>query len=752
MKELKGKNIRALVRIISPANYLFIYLVILALFNILLLNLPLTNYLGYEFSVFNSALIILLSGIFTISLLKKNKDGIENKKVFKLFALAFLLFLVLPFLISLFSLFKTVACPLGDGIPFYLAITFPAPLIGIAIGLLSFSIWKRFAYLVFIAVLVLISGIPVLEIYFNPQIYFYNPIVGFFPGTIYDEGIEVDVKLISYRMMNFIFFSFLIWLLFKSLITKTKTSLIVTALYAVLVPVIFILLSPQLGFSTTHSEIKKELSNTLITTNCEIHYSTEINDSLIKVIALHHEFYFTELEKYFDDKPGEKIKSFIFKNREQKKRLFGTANADVAKPWMPEIYLSAGNYDKTLKHELAHCFAGVFGSKIFKVADNFNPVLIEGIASAADPEYDEIDLDYTAALAVKNDFKVDVNNLFESFNFFKQPSSLGYITAGSFIKYLVDKHGIDRFKNIYTDLSFEKYYGNSLDQLVQDYKIYLDEKFNITSGERHRANYYFGRKSIFYKVCPRYVAKKIASAWKLFDQKNVNDAKNIFEDLIHISDSYSPLMGLAYCYAEQDEYQKAIEILKKNITRFENTAYYYEIEFMLADLLAKTKQTAEAKKIYESIISQNPNRILFSLSALRMDLINSDSIIVNYFNGEASEKYEILKSLNLLEYNYNTFPYLASLSDDNKIEYENFLKIFSKTLEVENYLSAYAIYKLSLHMCEKMDFERARKMAALSLRYSNDVSFISVLKSNFEKMDWLYKNKDMISSFTVIKN
>ena len=39
-----------------------------------------------------------------------------------------------------------------------------------------------------------------------------------------------------------------------------------------------------------------------------------------------------------------------------------------------------------------------------------------------------------------------------------------------------------------------------------------------------------------------------------------------------------------------------------------------------------------------------------------------------------------------------------------------------------------------------MDFDRARKMAALALRYSNEVSFNSVLQTNFDKMDWLYKN------------
>ena len=73
-----------------------------------------------------------------------------------------------------------------------------------------------------------------------------------------------------------------------------------------------------------------------------------------------------------------------------------------------------------MKHEIAHCFTREFGSYIFKIADNFNPSLIEGVAMAADPVYDGFDLDYMAALAFNNDFKLNVNALFTFFNFFKQ--------------------------------------------------------------------------------------------------------------------------------------------------------------------------------------------------------------------------------------------------------------------------------------------------------------------------------------------
>ncbi|OGU82269.1 MAG: hypothetical protein A2W11_12475 [Ignavibacteria bacterium RBG_16_35_7] len=740
-KEWREKSISIFKRILSAYNYLSIYLLILIVFNLILLNLPLTNYLGYEFSIFNSVVIILLAGIFSIFYLKKIAVGENTKnKIYKTLAWVSFIFLLLPFLISFVSLFKTVTCPIIDGIIFYTFLTIPAPIIGIALGILSYSLSKRISLLLFLLAFFIIALIPVFEIYFNPQVYFYNPIVGFFPGTIYDEGIEVDLKLMIYRILNLLFFLSIIFLVLRALVSSSRYSLKITWVYSIIVPLAFIILSSDFGYSTTPSRIKAELDKTISSEHYEIHYSSALNDTLISVIALHHEFYYSELEKYFNVKPKKKIVSLIFNNREQKKRLFGTANADVAKPWIPEIYISVDNYDKTLKHEIAHCFTREFGSYIFKIADNFNPSLIEGVAMAADPVYDGFDLDYMAALAFNNDFKLNVNALFTFFNFFKQPSSLGYIIAGSFIKFLIDKYGINQFKKLYTDLDFVEHYGKELPMLAREHEIYLNDKYGIHAIAIDRAKYYYGRKSIFYKVCPRYVAKKINEAWKLYDQKKIEDAKKIFKKLLTISDNYSPLIGLSYCYVELNENQKAIYLLQENIHKFEKTAYQYEIQFLLADLLAKNNRISEAHSIYKLLILQNPSRTLYSLSTLRADLIDADSLIVKYLNGEDEAKYGILKSLNSTSYNYNSFPYLSSSAKSAKVEHENFLKNFAKVLEVTDQKSSYAIYRLSSYMCEKLDFNRARKMAALSLRYSEDVSFNSVLQSNFNKMNWLYKN------------
>ncbi|HEX9741099.1 MAG TPA: hypothetical protein VGA29_10020, partial [Ignavibacteriaceae bacterium] len=115
-------------------------------------------------------------------------------------------FLIVPFLVSVFNSFFTGFCSFSDGVLFYLVITFPSVLIGYACGLTCYYLFKRFWRTLFFLSIILILLIALVEFYFNPQVYFYNPVLGYLPGTIYDEGLSVDSKLMFYRMLNVLFF------------------------------------------------------------------------------------------------------------------------------------------------------------------------------------------------------------------------------------------------------------------------------------------------------------------------------------------------------------------------------------------------------------------------------------------------------------------------------------------------------------------------------------------------------------------
>ena len=199
----------AIKKILNWKNRLALYSVIIFLINLLFLNFPLVNVFGYEFSVLNSVLLIIASGLFIISYCIRKKDELKN--ISKDLVLPALLFLVIPFLVSVINSFFKGFCSFSDGLLFYLVITLPSVVIGYSIGITSFFLFKRFRRLIFFLIIAIILLIALAEFYFNPQVYFYNPVIGYLPGTIYDEALTVDLKLVVYRFLNLLFFGGLLY-------------------------------------------------------------------------------------------------------------------------------------------------------------------------------------------------------------------------------------------------------------------------------------------------------------------------------------------------------------------------------------------------------------------------------------------------------------------------------------------------------------------------------------------------------------
>ena len=738
----------ALKKIFEFRNYLPVYLLIIIFFDLVLVNLPLTKVFGYEYSVLNSAFIVFLSGIYIIKLIKNYPELESKKRVNSSILFSFISFIIIPAIISLINSFLTVKCSLIDGSLFYIVITVPSVIIGGSLGFFCNLMFKRFRILFFILIYILILLVPLFEFYFNPQVYFYNPIFAYLPGTIYDEGLSVDIKLALYRTLNILFFGGLLYIAYQIYYRKNHMTKKFFFFIVILIPSLFIYFSPVLTYSTNKSRIEKELTGTIESRHFIIHYPLSVKENLIKDIAVHHEYYYKALSEFFKDSLNKKIESFLFLNDGQKKRLFGSGNADVAKPWLLQIYISYDDYNSSLKHELAHCFTSAFAKGLFKVAYNFNPYLIEGAAVAADPIYDENYIHYMASLAYNNGYKIDLKNLFGYMSFFKQASSISYIFAGSFSKYLIDKYGIEKYKRLYSDLDFKEIYGVSFSKLNQEYSDFIskvDTKSNVD-----KANFYFGRKSIFYKVCPRYIADRLGKAWNLYNEKEYKSAKNIFEDVFKLGKNYSALIGIANCESKLNNNSKAIVLLRRNISFYKNTGYYYNIELSLADFLAKGYNYSAADTNYSLLINQNPCRSYYYLSRIRKELLK-DSLINIYLDGNEFDKFQVIKSLNENNYDYNSIPVFIDLARELNEQYELFVRNFDKTVHVKEYSASYAMYKLSIYMLENLDFSNARKMSALSLRYNADENFNYILQNNYIKTDWVYYNGEGVLKQLIFK-
>jgi len=76
--------------------------------------------------------------------------------------------------------------------------------------------------------------------------------------------------------------------------------------------------------------------------------------------------------------------------------------------------------------------------------------------------------------------------------------------------------------------------------------------------------------------------------------------------------------------------------------------------------------------------------------------------------------------------------------------YKDVISLFDRNIIVDDIYSSYSAYYLSRYMMENLDFVRARKMAALAVRFSNNDGIQIFMRSHLLRIDWIYFNNKRI--------
>ncbi|HCY77829.1 MAG TPA: hypothetical protein DHV28_18115 [Ignavibacteriales bacterium] len=723
-------------------NGLFVYGLILFIINILLANLPLTSTFGYEFAAVNGLLLAVICGLYTIGFVNTAKFNLSNIiiNISVLFAI--------PLIVTIINSILTMFCSFWDGLWFYIIIVSGSIMFGLSAALVINIITKKFNRIIFSILIFLVALVPVFEIYFNPQVYFFSPLIGFFPGNIYDEGLSPDWKLVFHQMIV-IFISIAIIFL---IVRKHKLTVIYKKYFIgliLIVAAVFQLISPYLGFATTFTTLNSKLSNEIKSELMTLHYDC-IDSTTAQLIALNQEFYFSELSTQLKVRPSKKINVYLFNDRDQKKEIFGAGNADVAKPWQYSIYISADSWQQTLKHELAHVFTAEFGTGLFKLASGFNVALIEGMAESLDGISYDISLNDLTALAYNNGYIVNMKSLFTGLSFFKGNSSLAYTYSGAYIDFLIKNYGIEKVKEFYGQGDFDLIFGTNPDKVEDEFEKSL--KNSQWSNNKSMADYYFGRLSIIQKVCPRFIGDRLSKAFKELSENNLEKAQSLFNQINSKSLNYSALIGLSETYLKQNKNTNATNLILKNYEKFKGTSYYHNMIFRLAELYAINLQNDSAAYYYKKIVEDEPNYQLINLANTRLKLLEANNL-QEYIKGNDSLRFKMLVVLNEKVYEYSSIPIIIELMENLNIDYQKSLIVFNKTFIVENIESSIAAYKLSEYMFENSDYVNAKKYAALSLRFKEDNIFYKAMQMQFKKSNWFVKNANkLLDNFIFVKH
>jgi tetratricopeptide (TPR) repeat protein len=625
--------------LLSSRSHEFALFLLLAV-SVLCTQIPLFNYLGYEFSAVIAILASFLAGFLTISLWRKSGDSYKGK------ALSFsarcsgvlLLSLLIPLIVISANALVVKNCSFADGILLFLLIVVPAVLFTHSLALfLSVSLngWRK-TWFVFLWLLVLAHILYVTLT--RPQIFAFNPIIGFFPGLTYDETLSIIPRLLLYRTGTLAFTISVVLLAVLADRRKSRRrteeavpppsgrKVLLMLGLAALAGVMFVF-SDRLGLSSSEESIRRDLGGEVETDHFVIVYP----DSMLKGIRLSqvvqlHEFYYNELTRDMRLRPERKIHSFLYASAGQKGRLVGAARTDISKPWLWEVHLNLSDVEGSLKHELTHVLAGEFGFPFIKVGVNSG--LIEGLATAVEGERYGESLHRLSAMIFALGLHPDMESLFSFSGFLRVQPDISYTLAGSFCRFLIERYGLRRFKLLYRTGNFTYLYGRSLPRLLLEWRRSLDQ-YILTDADLEKAAYLFRRPSIFGKECARVIANLNARTRELYRHEQYQQALESATRSLALTTSVEAIFQRTNSLFKLQQYGGAIAFAREKLADSTLGVSLLTLRLVLGDALWGADSIEAARRSYEKLLRTDLSPSWDEGLTIRLSALNDPALALD---------------------------------------------------------------------------------------------------------------------------
>ncbi|MCX8056517.1 MAG: hypothetical protein N3F03_02770 [Ignavibacteria bacterium] len=556
----------------------------------------------------------------------------------------FVLILFISFIVIELFIFD---CPITNGILFFPNFVFTSSVFGFAMALILSSVEGKRSYLILSLIIFILILYSLIGYYYEPSLYLFNPLVIFFPGLVYNEIFEFDLRTFIY-IAGLIISSIMIIINYALSELSAKNPLQKFKLHFQIFPLIILcglfIFSDKIGLSTSQNKLNNVFGTSIKEKKFEVYFEKPIQNKIeLEIYRWTTKFHFKNLEEKTGISP-EKIKIFVFENDKSKRELLGDEAADFTKPWLKQIFVTKNSFDQTIKHELAHVFLGEKSENIFHVAGGLNLGLIEGGAVALEWEWLEQSPKYFSSLITNFVGNFSFNDFFKNYSFATRLSYVSYLMAGSFCKYLIDKYGMEKFLDFYSSGDFEKVFNKNAED---EFQFFLSDLkiFQLNSKDSLKAKILFGSQPFVLKKCARAISRINKKAFQLFEQKRYKEAELLFQRIYELRRDNEAFYNLLRVKFSQKKFNQVLslyqnsEINKKLVGLASlRSAVLYALS------LGRLGRIEEAKQIIEELIelkiSSSWNSYLELISVLLNDSENIDFIAENPFTWQT----KILKS------------------------------------------------------------------------------------------------------------
>ncbi len=735
---------------------------------IALTQIPLFNYLGYEFSAAMGLLGGLIAGINTIVFFKgrvssiSRHPGILHTRILRLAVTANLGMLLVPLVIIAFNALFVKNCSIVEGLKFFLLIPVFTVVFASVLGALCFALFRKKPIIWYIVLHVAYLLYAFYVGYNTPQVFIYNHIIGFFPGFTYDESLSVSGTLVVYRVLTLLLLLVMlcVWRTIiensnreDSLIRKVRSLVHISKnrmTFSLLLLSLCVLIAAywfrgNLGISSSASFVQQELGSKFETEHFVIYYSSNvIDEQRIRWVASEHEFRLYQITKVLGTTVSGKISSYIYPSAEVKKRLIGAGGTNISRPWRREIHINYESLDASLKHELVHAASSELGIPVLNVSPLSG--LTEGLAMAVEWSWGSRTLHEYAAGMKQFNLMRDINSLLSVTGFMSQASSVSYVLCGSFCRFLMDTYGVERFKQVYRYGNFEKVYGKNLNDLQTEWMSFLST-IPVAPTERTALEFFFKRPSIFQKVCARVIANLNAEAWENFRSKNYYLALSLFSKSFGLSENQDARTGLILSHLRLGNCDTVIALtagalLDTTITYALLKLYRGDAYWMLGNLEAARTNYRE---LYQAHLSQNVDEaVLKRLETLQLSDVQLK--MLKYFVGDKDETVRALMLKEVLEQHptFDVGKLMLGEMLSEKREYQHSLYYLQRiqTTLANEFLEAMKEKIVGNDYFYLKDFPNARAHFQKALEFVHSWALLNEVQDCIERCDWMMASKN----------
>ena len=591
---------------------------------LILANMPLFNILAFEFCAVLALGISFAGAHVTLTAVQQMKrqpealSGSPGQIVTQCFWNALIFnfgLLVLPLGIILLNALRVKNCNFGEGFIFFFLLPVISCVYATTAGTF-FGFWIKRRWLAYLAYLgyLLLSFLPVvINLIFHPPVFAYHATFGYFPGPIYDFVIPITSTLLIARVETLLwallFFGLAVSIceisrdtalmpqlrwrkLFSSPTKRLGLYLLIVCLFG------FQFYAGALGIRPTRGDIARTLGGFRETEHFEIFYARELETEIERIVE-DCEFQYAQVSAYLmpdGDELSRKVRAYVYASTDQKKQLIGAGNTSVEDPFGHGFHIHAQGFPHpVLKHELAHVFTVPWSP--LKVSLKIG--LHEGIAVAADWDEGRLTVHQWAKAMRQMEIAPPLSAIM-GLGFWGHAGSRSYLLAGSFVRFLVDTYGIEKFKGTFPTGNFVKHYAKDLPALEAEWSDFL-ESVPLQDDDIAYASYRLKRRSVFERVCAHEMAALRDTAWQAYFRKDFVTAVETFETMLSDEpENLSTLRGLMHSTYRMQNYDMTLSLAER-IANAEDTRFSPEAMLLKGDIYWLQNEHEKALNVYTSI-------------------------------------------------------------------------------------------------------------------------------------------------------